>query len=159
MISTSRSFTGGRARSEPFSPNRHRRSPTLPLDALHDFASAQQLSHPNALSAGRRQPSRLDKECLRKLYEFHKQLKAYIAAEEIKLELRNSSQPAPPEEPLDASPPSQHRPPTIAPAGGPAAAAKPATSAAQLQEMDLKVRSLLPPLYRPHYCSPDCSLN
>jgi len=37
-----------------------------------------------------RQPSRLDKECLRKLYEFHKQLKAYIAAEEVKLERRHS---------------------------------------------------------------------
>jgi hypothetical protein len=35
-----------------------------------------------------RQPSRLDKECLRKLYEFHKQLKAYIAAEEVKMERR-----------------------------------------------------------------------
>jgi len=35
-----------------------------------------------------RQPSRLDKECLRRLYEFHKQLKAYIAAEEVKVERR-----------------------------------------------------------------------
>ena len=41
-----------------------------------------------------RTPSRLDKECLRKLYEFHKQLKAYIQAEEVKLERRKSSKPA-----------------------------------------------------------------
>mmetsp|Transcript_42383 Transcript_42383/g.133528 ORF Transcript_42383/g.133528 Transcript_42383/m.133528 type:complete len:251 (-) Transcript_42383:1054-1806(-) len=39
-----------------------------------------------------RQPSRLDKECLRKLYEFHKQLKAYIAAEEVKMERKRSMQ-------------------------------------------------------------------
>jgi len=44
------------------------------------------VTHMNASCHTGRQPSRLDKECLRKLYEFHKQLKAYIAAEEVKLE-------------------------------------------------------------------------
>lgn len=33
---------------------------------------------------GIRPPNRLDKECLRRLYEFHKQLKALIAAKEAR---------------------------------------------------------------------------
>jgi len=41
-----------------------------------------------------RPPSRLDKECLRRLYEFHKQLKSYISAEEAKLD-RSSPSPSP----------------------------------------------------------------
>ena len=53
---------------------------------MHTCARTRLHSHTNI----GRQPSRLDKECLRKLYEFHKQLKAYIAAEEVKLERRHS---------------------------------------------------------------------
>mmetsp|Transcript_21129 Transcript_21129/g.41069 ORF Transcript_21129/g.41069 Transcript_21129/m.41069 type:complete len:277 (+) Transcript_21129:235-1065(+) len=42
-----------------------------------------------------RPPSRLDKECLRRLYEFHKQLKSYISAEESKLDGHRSPSPVP----------------------------------------------------------------
>mmetsp|Transcript_42358 Transcript_42358/g.100665 ORF Transcript_42358/g.100665 Transcript_42358/m.100665 type:complete len:283 (-) Transcript_42358:68-916(-) len=99
-----------------------------------------------------RQPSRLDKECLRKLYEFHKQLKAYIAAEEVKLERRNTQQ-----QPAAAASANQHEAPTAAQQrpppppqhmsgqgqasaqeGGPEPPPK-APDPVQLQEMDLKV--------------------
>lgn len=56
----------------------------------HAYASTHALTLARAHTYIGRQPSRLDKECLRKLYEFHKQLKAYIAAEEVKLERRHS---------------------------------------------------------------------
>lgn len=85
-----------------------------------------------------RQPSRLDKECLRKLYEFHKQLKAYIASEEVKLERRHSHAALVESKTLINS---HNLPPAVSGGGGPGAQSVTPKQVPldQLQAMDVKV--------------------